>query len=51
MKHQNLSDGKKSDKKQLRSITGGGEIGIDMTNGEYKKYGPFCGELQCKIIP
>jgi len=51
MKNQNLNNGKKLNKKQLRSITGGKEMCIDMTTGECKKYGPFCGELQCQIIP
>ncbi|GEN74834.1 hypothetical protein [Chryseobacterium hagamense] len=38
-------------RKQLQSILGGKEMCFDIMTGECKKYGPFCGERECQIIP
>lgn len=50
MKNQNLSKGKKLDKKQLRSITGGLQQCIDPFTGQCKDYGRQCAEFECRYV-
>jgi len=50
MKNQNLSHGKKLNKKELSSIKGGKEQCIDPFTGECRKYGNGCAELKCRLI-
>jgi bacteriocin-like protein len=48
MKDQNLPQGKKLNKKQLRSITGGLLDCIDPVTGGCKKVSISCAQLQCR---
>lgn len=50
MKNLNVNHGKKLNKKQLRSITGGKEICTDPSTGECTKFGIGCVELKCRLI-
>ncbi|HAO09066.1 MULTISPECIES: bacteriocin [Chryseobacterium] len=50
MKNQKLQNGKKLNKKQLKSITGGKEICTDPFTKECLKYGIGCVELKCQLI-
>lgn len=50
MKNQNLSKGKKLDKKQLRSITGGLQQCIDPSTGQCKAHGRQCAEFECRYV-
>jgi bacteriocin-like protein len=50
MKNQNLTNGKKLNKKELISIKGGKEQCIDPFTGECRKYGISCAEMQCREI-
>lgn len=50
MKKQNLNKGKKLDKKELRSITGGLRQCIDPMTGQCRSYGLGCAEPQCKPV-
>jgi len=51
MKNQNLTNGKKLNKKELRTIKGGKEQCVDPFTGECRKRGIGCAELQCQFIP
>ncbi|CEJ69031.1 MULTISPECIES: bacteriocin [Chryseobacterium] len=48
MKNQNLAKGKKLNKKQLRSITGGLMDCIDPMTGACSKISIGCAQLQCR---
>lgn len=48
MKNQNLQNGKKLNKKELRVITGGLQMCYDRDSGECIAYGKQCAEFQCK---
>ncbi|MGE4512860.1 hypothetical protein [Chryseobacterium taeanense] len=50
MKNLNLNNGRKLNKKQLRSVTGGKEICVDPGTGECRKFGIGCVELKCQLI-
>lgn len=50
MKNQNLQKGKKLNKRELRSITGGLEMCIDPGTGQCRKMGPSCAEIRCRLI-
>lgn len=50
MKNQNLTNGKKLNKRQLRSITGGLMQCIDPQTGLCRSYGRQCAESQCRFI-
>ncbi|KFF21690.1 hypothetical protein [Chryseobacterium sp. JM1] len=50
MKNKNLSNGKKLNKRELRTIVGGKEMCIDPFTGECRKYGRGCAEQQCQLI-
>ena len=50
MKNQNLTSGKKLNKKQLRTILGGKEQCIDPMTGQCRKYGIGCAERICQLI-
>jgi bacteriocin-like protein len=50
MKNQNLTNGKKLNKKELRSITGGLMQCIDPQTGLCRSYGRQCAESQCRFI-
>jgi bacteriocin-like protein len=50
MKNQTLNNGKKLNKKQLRSITGGKEICTDPSTKECFKFGIGCVEKKCQLI-
>lgn len=50
MKNLNLDKGKKLNKRELRSITGGKEMCIDPATGECRKYGKGCAEVKCQVI-
>lgn len=50
MKNLNLDKGKKLNKRELRSITGGKEMCIDPATGECRKYGRGCAEAKCQVI-
>jgi hypothetical protein len=51
MKNQNLNNGKKLNKKQLRSIVGGKEQCVEPTTGQCRKFGIGCAEKQCQLLP
>ncbi|WP_276730399.1 hypothetical protein [Chryseobacterium carnipullorum] len=50
MKNQNLNNGKKLNKRELRTIVGGKEMCVDPSTGECRKYGRTCAELRCQLI-
>ncbi len=47
MKNQNLNNGKKLNKKELRVITGGLRQCIDPMTGQCRAFGMNCSEPQC----
>jgi bacteriocin-like protein len=49
MKNQNVSKGKKLNKKELKSIIGGLMQCIDPWTGECKAYGRQCAESECRL--
>ncbi len=51
MKNQNLTHGKRLNKKELISIKGGKEQCIDPFTGQCRKYGIGCAEAQCRELP
>lgn len=51
MKNQDLSNGKKLNKKQLRSIKGGLQQCVDPETGLCKAYGRRCAEPECFELP
>ncbi|MEN4762730.1 MULTISPECIES: hypothetical protein [unclassified Chryseobacterium] len=53
MKNQNLQNGKKLNKKELRVITGGLQMCLDRETGQCIAYGVRCGEFECRypILP
>ena len=50
MKNSKLNNGKKLNKRELRSITGGKEMCVDPATGQCMKYGIGCAELKCQLI-
>lgn len=48
MKNQNLHNGKKLNKKELRSVTGGLRQCIDAMTGQCRAFGFGCSEPQCR---
>lgn len=50
MENKNLNNGKKLNKKELRSITGGLLQCIDPATGFCTTIGPKCFERRCQII-
>ncbi|MCS3531738.1 bacteriocin [Chryseobacterium sp. JUb7] len=50
MKNKNLPKGKKLNKKELRSITGGLMQCIDPWTGQCKAYGRQCAEFECRVL-
>ncbi|MCS4300600.1 bacteriocin [Chryseobacterium sp. BIGb0232] len=50
MKNKNLNNGKKLNKKELRSITGGLRQCIDPMTGKCRIFGFGCAEIQCRPV-
>ncbi len=50
MKNQNLINGKKLNKKQLKSVTGGLRQCIDPFTGQCEVYGRQCAEFECRYV-
>lgn len=51
MKNQKVLQGKKLNKKELRTITGGLQMCIDPETRLCIAYGRTCAELQCRYAP
>ncbi|WP_172821012.1 hypothetical protein [Chryseobacterium sp. T16E-39] len=51
MKNVNLQKGKKLNKRELRTITGGLQMCIDPDTNQCIAYGRQCAEFQCRYIP
>lgn len=51
MKNQNLQRGKKLNKRELKSITGGLQMCWDRDTNQCTDHGRQCAEFQCRYIP
>ncbi|REC50163.1 bacteriocin [Chryseobacterium pennipullorum] len=51
MKNQPFHKGKKLNKKELKTITGGLISCVDLTTGRCRITGTICAERQCRFVP